>query len=346
MKTIYKSLIIIGLIVFVAASIIGFRLYKRILKPNIFLHQADSVIFHIPTGSDVEDVKTLLYSQGLLRDSSTFSWMSDKKNYPTHVYPGRYWLINEMNNRKLIDLLRSGANVPLNLTFNNIRIREQLAGRIANVLETDSLSMINLLSDSAFLAGYGFNEQTITSMFIPNTYEFFWNTSAEEFFTRMYREYNSFWTPSRINKAEEVGLSKIETSVLASIVEWETIKNDEKPIVAGLYINRLKKGMKLQADPTVIFAHMNFSMRRVLTKHLKIDSPYNTYKYKGLPPGPIKIPAISSIDAVLNFQEHNYIFMCAKEDFSGYHNFASNLIQHGRNARKYRKALNERKIYE
>lgn len=346
MKAVHKALIVTGLVIVFIICIIGVRLYNRILKPNVIIEQADSVIIHIPTAYNAEDVKNLLFTEGLLRDSSTFRWMLYKMNYPVHVYPGRYWIINKMNNKALVELLRSGANVPLNLRFNNLRTREQLAGRISKILETDSLSLMNLLTDSVLLAGYGFTEQTIASMFIPNTYEFFWNTTAEGFFNRMYREYNFFWTDERIKKAEKTGFTPTEISIIASIVEWETIKEDEKPIVAGLYINRIKKGMKLQADPTVIFAHRDFTIRRVLTEHLKIDSPYNTYKYKGLPPGPIKMPAISSIDAVLNFQDHNYLYMCAKEDFSGYHNFAKNLIQHGRNARKYRKALNDRKIYK
>jgi len=345
MKTVYKVLIITGIISIIIVGVFGIQFYNRILKANVFVDPADSVLFHIPTGSELNDVRDLLFQNAIIKDSSTFMWMSVKKNYQNNVHPGRYWIINRMNNKKLVNLLRSGANVPIMLTFNNIRTSEQLAGRIASILETDSVSIMEILSDSVFLAQYGFNEQTIPAMFIPNSYEFFWNTSAKGFFRKMNSEYNNFWNPERIKKAEDIGLTRDEISTLASIVEWETIKNDEKPVVAGLYMNRLKRGMKLQADPTVIFALKDFSIRRVLTKHLKTNSPYNTYKYEGLPPGPIKLPAISSIEAVLNYQSNNYLYMCAREDFSGYHNFASNIIQHGRNARKYRKALNERNIY-
>ena len=345
MKTIYKTLIITGVVTLLIICCFGIPFYNRILKPNVFVDPADSLLIHIPTGSELEDVRDLLYQKTIIKDSSTFMWMSIKKNYQNNVFPGRYWIVNRMNNNKLVNLLRSGANVPVMLTFNNVRTREQLAGRISSILETDSVSIMNILSDSSFLAEYGFSVQTIPAMFIPNSYEFFWNTSAKGFFRKMNHEYKNFWNQERISKAKEIGLSQIEISTLASIVEWETIKADEKPIVAGLYLNRIKKGIKLQADPTVIFANRDFSINRVLTKHLKIDSPYNTYKNKGLPPGPIKLPAISSIDAVLNPQNHNFLYMCAKEDFSGYHNFASNIIQHNRNARKYRKALNERNIY-
>ncbi|MFC2122030.1 endolytic transglycosylase MltG, partial [Bacteroidota bacterium] len=249
---------------------------------------------------------------------------------------------NRLNNNNLVNLLRAGANVPLNVTFNNLRTKEQLAGRVSKLLETDSVSIINIINDSTFLEEQGFNEYTIPSLFIPNTYEFFWNTSAEQFLQRMIKEYNTFWTPERIRKAEESGFSRVDISIIASITECETLKNDEKPTIAGVYINRIKKGMKLQADPTVVFAVGDFTLRRVLNKHLRVDSPYNTYKYKGLPPGPIKIPSIASIDAVLNYQDHNYIFFCAREDFSGYHNFASTLTQHNRNSRAYHKALRER----
>jgi len=345
MKLVNRILIIIGLLALTVCGVIGIRLYNRILKPNIKLEQPDSILFHIPTGSNVHDVQELLFSSGYLKDSSTFRWLANKKNYKAHVYAGRFMIKDRMNNNQLIDVLRSGINIPLNLTINNIRKKEQLSGRVSRYLETDSASLISLLNDTTFLARYGFNEETITAMFIPNTYEFFWNTSAEQFFNRMFREYKSFWNEKRINRAGEIGFTPLEVSILASIVEWETIKNDEKPVVAGLYYNRLKKRMKLQADPTVIYAIGDFSIRRVLSKHLKFDSPYNTYKYEGLPPGPIKIPQISSIDAVLYYEEHDYVYMCAKEDFSGYHNFASNLSQHNRNARKYRKALNERNVF-
>jgi UPF0755 protein len=199
--------------------------------------------------------------------------------------------------------------------------------------------------DSVFLDSLNLNKYSIASLFIPNTYEFYWNTSVENFIIKMVNEYSIFWNKNRMRLAEEIGLSKVEVSILASIVEKEqNIKKDERKIIAGLYLNRIKKNMKLESDPTLVFALGDFSIKRVLNKDKKIKSKYNTYKYKGLPPGPICIPSINSIDAVLNAASHNYIFMCAKEDFSGYHNFANTYKQHLRNARKYQKALNKRNI--
>jgi UPF0755 protein len=201
-----------------------------------------------------------------------------------------------------------------------------------------------LLNNKDFLSDYGFSPFTVFSMFIPNTYEFYWNTSAEQFFKRMNKEYEKFWNKNRETKAKEIGLTKFKVVILASIVEQETQRVDESPIVAGVYMNRLKKGMRLQADPTVIYAVGDFSIKRLFKRHLDYDSPYNTYLYKGLPPGPISLPSISSVDGVLNYEKHNYIFFCAKEDFSGYHNFASTFSQHSIYARNYQRALNNRRI--
>ena len=210
----------------------------------------------------------------------------------------------------------------------------------------DSIDIANLLTEKSILQEYNFTKQTLPALFIPNTYQVYWNISSKEFLNRMFKEYKRFWTEERQNKAKAIGLTPIEVSILASIVEEETNNKSEKPMVAGLYINRLKKGMPLQADPTVKFAWQDFTLRRITNKHLTIDSPYNTYKIIGLPPGPIRIPSPEGIDAVLNYSKHNYLYMCAKEDFSGTHNFASTLSEHNRNARKYWDALNKRKIYK
>ena len=207
-------------------------------------------------------------------------------------------------------------------------------------------NLLCLLNDSVYCDSLGFTPETINALFIPNTYEIYWNISADKFIRRMKREYDAFWTPERLKKAEEIGLTPVEASILASIVEEETAASDEYPIVAGLYINRLHAGIPLQADPTVKFAVGDFSLQRILFEHLEIDSPYNTYINTGLPPGPIRIPSKKGIDSVLNYTKHNYIYMCAKEDFSGTHNFASNYADHMANARKYWKALNERKIFK
>jgi len=237
-----------------------------------------------------------------------------------------------------------GLQEPVKLRFQNIRLKEDFAGFLATQLEPDSLSFINLLNSDTVAQKYGFNRDNFFDMFIPNTYEFFWNTSTTDFFERMNKEYKVFWNDERLAKAKALDLTPIKVSNLAAIVKGEALHVDEMPKIAGLYINRLRKGMLLQADPTVIFANEDFTIRRVLNKHLRTDSPYNTYIYRGLPPGPIMMPSIAAIDAVLNYQQHGYVYMCAKDDFSGYHNFANTMAEHLVNARKFQKALDERNI--
>ena len=221
-------------------------------------------------------------------------------------------------------------------------MKTDLAERLERQLMLSGDDLLRLLDDSAYCASLGFTPETILTLFIPNTYEVYWNLSAEKLMQRMKREYDAFWTPARLSKAKAVGLTPIEVAVLASIVEEETAAADEYPVVAGLYINRLRRGIPLQADPTVKFAVGDFTLRRILFEHLKVDSPYNTYKHTGLPPGPLRVPSTRSIDAVLNYMKHNYLYMCAKEDFSGRHNFARTLAEHNRNARRYQAELNRR----
>jgi UPF0755 protein len=242
-------------------------------------------------------------------------------------------------------MLRAGKQVPVEVVLQNVRLKRKLASDLSKQIEPDSLSIWRFLNDDIFLSKFGFNTQNILAMFIPNTYEFYWNTSVEDLFEKMHNEYKKFWNETRINKCESIGITPIEASILASITEEETVKNDEKPIIAGLYLNRIKKGMLLQADPTVRFALGNFGIKRVLDKYKEINSPYNTYKHAGLPPGPICIPSIVTIDAVLNHQQNQYLYMCAKEDFSGYHNFARTLEQHNLNAQRYQKALNKARMF-
>ncbi len=341
-----KLILFLSILIFIALGIYAYVSYKKISSANVVLNSPNDKYLYIPTGSSFDDVVNILKKTNRIKNSKSFEWVAELKKYKNKVKPGRYLLKNNMSNEELVNLLRSGEQAPVRLTFNNIRTIEQLAGKVSKYIEADSLSIVNLLRDKDFVKKYGFNQYTIISLFIPNTYEFYWNTSAEEFIAKMAKEYKKFWTQERKNKAKKIGLSQSEVSTLASIVESETLKNDEKPIVAGVYINRLKRGIPLQADPTVIFAVGDFSIKRVLKKHLEINSPYNTYKYKGLPPGPIRIPSASSIDAVLNYKHHNYLYFCAKEDFSGYHNFAKTLRQHNANARKYQRALNKRRIYK
>ena len=280
----------------------------------------------------------------MLIDKNSFEWVAERKNYRYNIKAGRYFINRELNNNELLNLLRSGMQIPVKVTFNHLRTKEQLMGKISAQIEADSITIINQLSDTTFLIETGLNNDNVSCLFIPNTYEFYWNISATEFLNKMQKEYDKFWNNERLKKAATIGLTKFEVSTLASIVEMESYKKEEHPIIARLYLNRLKKGMKLQSDPTIIFAIGDFTIRRVLTKDLKINSPYNTYLHKGLPPGPICLPSINAIDAVLNASKNDYLFMCAREDFSGYHNFAKTSKEHSKNARKYRRALNKQKI--
>ena len=343
MKKILLALVVIAALI---GGLYGYLVYKKINSPNITINKKDNKNLYIPTGSNFDDLLSIIKNKGLIIDIESFKWMAEKKKYINKVKPGKYKLRDGMSNNEFVNLLRSGNQEPVKVTFNNVRTIEQLAGKVSVNLETDSSQIDNLLKNSEFIKKYGFNKNTIISLFIPNTYEFYWNTSAEEFVSRMAVEYKKFWNEDRKIKAKKLHLSQSEVATLASIVQQETLKSDEKPRVAGVYINRIRKGIPLQADPTVIFAIGNFGIKRVLRKYLKYDSPYNTYLYKGLPPGPICIPNQSSIDAVLNYEKHRYIYFCAKEDFSGYHNFAKTLSQHNANARKYQRALNRRRIYK
>ena len=339
--------IIFFLILFILISLfIGYLLYQIISKPNVWTNGDENISIYIPTGSDFEKVKTILYKEGLIIHRNNFEWWAKKKEYPQNIKAGKYLIINGMSNNELINHLRSGNQQPVKLIFNNMRNTEQLAQRVAEQIEIDSASIMNLMNDSAYIAKLGFDKHTISSLFIPNTYEIFWNVSADNFINRMLREYESFWNSEREAKAEALKLSKIEIVTLASILDKETQQNDEKPIIAGVYINRLKKKWLLQADPTLIFALGDYNIKRVLNVHKEIDSPYNTYKYQGLPPGPICIPSISSIDAVLNFTKHDYLYFCARDDLSGYHVFAKNIREHNQNAEKYRKALDKLRIWK
>jgi UPF0755 protein len=289
----------------------------------------------------LDDVINILYNNHFIINKNSFEWLAEKLNYKKNIHPGRYKLKNRMSNRELLTMLRSGEQEPVKLTINSVRSIELVAGRAGKLLEADSIAILNLFNDRLFLWTYGFKPSTAAAMIIPNTYELYWNTSPRQFIDRMYNEYNKFWNEARLAKAREIGLNKIEISTLASIVEEETKKNSEKAIVAGVYINRLKKGMRLQADPTVKYAVGDVTIKRILNKHLEFDSPYNTYLYAGIPPGPIDVPSVTSIDAVLNYQHHQYLYFCAKEDFSGYHNFSKTLEQHNVYARLYQRALSK-----
>lgn len=343
----WRRIFYVSLIILLSSAILkGVDLYFKVIKSNVQISESPTGYFYIPTGATFEMVCAQLKEEGLVKNINTFIWVAEKKNYANHIYPGRYKIRNGMNNNELVNLLRSGEQDPVRISFRNIRTLEELAGKIASFIEADSTSLIQLFKNEEFIQSYGFNLQTVISVFIPNTYELYWNTGAETFFKRMAREYKIFWNENRQNKARRLNLSQTEVSTLASIVQAEqSIRPEERPIVAGLYINRMRKKMRLESDPTIIYAKKDFNIKRVLNEDRKIDSPYNTYMYGGLPPGPINIPDISSIDAVLNYEQHDYIFMCAKEDFSGYHNFSKTNAEHNVFAQRYREELNKRKIY-
>lgn len=344
-KKIFYILSAVIIIVLIIGIKTGYKYYRYIYEPNVTLKDKTETLIFIPSNAGFDQVTKILESGGYLKDAEGFKWVAQKKGYTANVLGGCYTIKNDMNNNDLVNLLRSGIQTPVKVTFNNIRTLEQLAGHIAERIEPDSLALITLMQNNNVIKDYGFNKETFIAMFIPNTYELYWTTTAKRFLDRMNKEYKAFWNDERLKKAKEIGLTPVEVSTLASIVDEETVKPDEKPKVAGLYLNRLKKGMKLQADPTIKFVLGDFSVKRILNKDLKIDSPYNTYLYKGLPPGPIRIPSIQGIESVLNYNKHNYLYMCAKDDFSGYHNFSTTLKQHNRNAALYRKALRENRIW-
>lgn len=327
---------------FILAAGAALWAYSKIFAPNV----QQQTEFFIPTGSSYDDVLSILSENDVLKDSLTFVYTAQLKKYGNTIYPGRYIAEKGMSNNDLVNMLRGGRQTPVKVTFNNIRDIESLAGKIGRQIEADSLQILSYLQNPDTLKNYGFSERTVLAMFIPDTYEFYWNTTADEFFKRMHKEFQNFWTKERLQKAERLGLTPVKVATLASIVQAEqSVHNDEKATVAGLYINRLRRGMPLESDPTLIYAIGDFDIKRVLNKDKEIDSPYNTYKNLGLPPGPINMPEKSSLNAVLNYKKHDYIFMCAKEDFSGYHYFSKSLRQHNVYRRKYQNALNRSKIY-
>ena len=316
---------------------IGFFLYKSIFTDNTKFTEKELYV-KIPTGSQYEDIIKLITP--LVKDIAKFKMVAEKRSYNDNVFPGRFLFKKGMNSYQLITALRH--NVPLNLAFNNQESLEKLVSRVSSQMEVDSTTLINSLRDSVFMAKNGFNTETILGMFIPNTYEIKWNTSAEKFRDKMATEYRRFWNDDRKAKAKKLGMTPEQVVALASIVHKETVKEDERPRVAGVYLNRLKLEMPLQADPTIIFAlkrrdnDFNQVIKRVLEGDLRIVSPYNTYLNTGLPPGPIAMPDISAIDAVLNAEKHDYIYFCASVERFGYHEFAETFTQHGVFAKKYR----------
>lgn len=336
-------------IVFVAiiiALVFLFRFYKAVFSPSVELDEENISYFYIYHDYDYKLVTEKLFEEGIIENKANFEWTASKKNYQNHINPGRYKIIDGMSNNDLVNLLRSGKQEPVMFSFNNLRTLNDLAEIAGKTLEPEAEDFKAFLNNPESAKKFGFTLQSFPGMFIPNSYEFYWTTGPEKFAERMKREYVAFWSDNRIKKAEELGLSPEEVVTLASIVEQESLHPEENDRIAGVFINRIENKIPLQSDPTIIFAKQDFSIRRVLNVHRNIDSPYNTYKYRGLPPGPICIPSIAAIDAVLNFEQHNYLYFCAKPDFSGYHNFAATLSQHNKNARLYQNELNRRKIFK
>lgn len=343
-KKMRKRTLIAGILSFVVFLLAGagFWAYCLILAPDF--EPSNTRYVYVDEKKDFDDLcRQLADSAGCLRIGS-FRQLAGILKYPARMHTGRYAVKPGMNNLALLNNLRRGNQEAVRITFNNIRFKQDLAKRLAGQLMIGEDELLPLLADSAYCASLGFTTETILALFIPNTYEVYWNLSAEKLMQRMQREYKTFWNDTRRAKAEQIGMTPVEVAILASIVEEETAAVDEYPIVAGLYLNRLQRGIPLQADPTVKFAVGDFSLQRILFEHLEIDSPYNTYKHTGLPPGPLRIPTIKGLDAVLDHMKHNYLYMCAKEDFSGRHNFAVTLAEHNRNANRYRAELNRRKI--
>ena len=332
-----KILLAIALIGLVIAGYFAYFVYNAMLKPNTAFNNETAYIY-IPTNATYAEVREQL--EPLLKDIDSFDALAVQKKYTTNIKAGRFPVKKGMSNNDIINSIRSN-NLPIKLSFNNQERIEDLAGRIAQQIEPDSLSLLKAMTDSTFLKEKNFTKQTVINMYVPNTYEFFWNTSPELFRDKMLGEYYRFWNDSRQAKRKALKLSVNEVMTIASIVQKETAKVDERPRVAGVYLNRIRKGWPLEADPTVIYAkklkenNFNQVIKRVLYKDLEIDSKYNTYKYPGIPPGPITMPDVSAIDAVLNPEKHNYMFFVADVKNFGYHKFAKTLAQHNANKRLY-----------
>lgn len=340
-----KQILAVTMIVFsMMLSSFLFYGYQIMTTPNILVDQ-ENRMFAIQESTTFSELQDRLYNEKIVNDLVSFSFLARLKNYDKQIKPGMYLIKANMSNNEFINLLRSGNQSPVKLTFNNARKIEELAAKLTQNLQIDSTDMISYLTSDSIAQSYGFKPETFIAMFIPNTYEVYWTASPGDILDRMKKEYDKFWTEERVAKAASKGLDPIKACTLASIVDAETNRMDEAPRIAGVYLNRLDKRYKLQADPTIKFAMGDFAIRRILNKDKDFDSPYNTYKYYGLPPGPINMPSIAAVEAVLNAEEHSYLYFCASEDFSGAHVFAKTLEEHNKNAAKMQRALNNQRIY-
>ncbi len=343
LKKVVLAAVMLGLIIMAGFA---YFVYTSVFSGNTAFNNEEAHVY-IATGSRFKDVLEEL--RPLLKNDISFEAVANRKGYPANIKPGHYILRKGMNNNDIVNTIRS-TNIPIQIKFNNQERLENLVGHLSRQMEPDSITFLNALKDPEFLESAGFTESNALGMYIPNTYEVYWNTSASNFRNRMLKEYNSFWTSERNTKAEKLKLSRDQVIALAAIVQKETAKIDERPRVAGVYVNRIKAGMPLQADPTVIYSKKlvenNFDqvIKRVLYKDLELDSPYNTYKNIGIPPGPITMPDISSIDAVLNAESHDFYYFVADVQNFGYHKFAKNLNQHNRNKAEYVRWISQKGI--
>lgn len=341
-----KIICIISVLVvlLIAALGIGYMGYKWMIAP--LDTSTETVYIYVYPTDNAQSIKHKISSALDAEQASLpgFDALMKYYHYDEHIKPGYYAIRPGDSMRTLCLRLLSGNQSPIRLIVPSVRTLDRLASAVSKQLMTDSATIMSTLTDVHLIDSLGYTPASFPALFIPNTYEVYWTMTAEQFVSRMVKEHGRYWNASRMAKAKAQGLTPNEVITLASIVDEETNKDDEKPLVAGLYLNRLHRGMLLQADPTVKFAMGDFELRRILFAHLEVDSPYNTYKYAGLPPGPIRIPSMAAIESVLNPAQHKYLYMCAKEDFSGYHNFATTLSQHNANARRYQQALNKRGI--
>ena len=339
-----KKKILIPLIIFsTVLTTCTVYIYQMLYSPNFLINSKEKFII-INEKTEFNELIKSLERDTIINDILSFSVLSKIMEYQENIKEGAYKVNTNMSNYDMITMLRSGNQTPINITFSYARKMDDLAEKITKKLKMSDDDLVNYLYDN--IEDYNdFNKLDIISIFLPDTYEVYWNISPNKLTEKMYSEYKKFWNKERLEKLDKINLEQKEVIVLASIVASESRMLDEADRIAGVYMNRLNRNMRLQADPTLVFAANDYTIRRVLNKHKRIKSPYNTYIHKGLPPGPIRLASKNYIDAVLNYEKHNYIFMCAKEDFSGYHAFATNLTDHNRNAKKFQKALNLRKIY-
>lgn len=332
------------ILVFILILFSLIRFAWLVSKPVITGGSNSEYVFHITTGASFRQVVDTLTIRKIVSDRKAFIWWASRIGYPDKILPGRYIVKGGTTNYTFLNILKAGRQTPIRIIVHQVRTSRELAGKLARRLEPDSAAWMAAFTNEKLLSEFGVTPATLFCILSPNTYEFYWNISPEKWLARMKSESNRWWDETRTSRSNSLNLTPCEVVTLASILEKETNKEDERPVMAGVYLNRLRINMALQADPTVVFAWQDFTIRRVMKKHIELQSPYNTYQNTGLPPGPICLPSLNAIEAVLQARQHKYLYFCARADLSGYHEFASTLDEHNRNARKYQSALNRKNI--